>query len=509
MRAKGISVQQVILGLALLAALCWNLVHASEINNLQVSVGATGTRAEIALDAQVEYRILSLSNPDRLVVDLPGVDPVRGLKLPAAAGLVKDVRTGHPVPGTTRIVFDLGAPVVALKPHFEPGAAGTRLVLEWPGDNAADPIAQIAAAAASVPVGTTNPALPGASVPPASPPPDPAIASAAATSRLVAAATAAPPTTSPSTPSAPVPSVAATVPPPTAQQAPGTVATGVPTRIATGVPTPVNGSQVPADAPGVAPPSPLARRSGMRPLIVAIDPGHGGQDPGAIGQSGRREKDVTLAVGRELARQINATPGLKAYMTRDKDVFIPLNRRAQLARAAKADIFVSIHADAAENRSATGASVYVLSLKGASSQRARWLADKENSADLIGGRMPQSGNTLASVLLDLTQSGHMKASEDAARHVLDSLGDVGNTRRVERANFAVLRTADMPSMLVETAYISNPTEERLLTDPAYQRKLATAILRGVDTYFLRQPPPGTMYAARASAKADSGAGGSP
>ncbi|HZW17513.1 MAG TPA: N-acetylmuramoyl-L-alanine amidase, partial [Luteimonas sp.] len=236
---------------------------------------------------------------------------------------------------------------------------------------------------------------------------------------------------------------------------------------------------------------------------------HGGQDPGAIGKSGRREKDVTLAVARELARQVNATPGLKAYLTRDKDVFIPLNRRAQLARAAKADIFVSIHADAAENRSASGASVYVLSLKGASSQRARWLADKENAADLIGGRMPQAGNTLASVLLDLTQSGHMKASEDAARHVLDSLGTVGNTRRVERANFAVLRTSDMPAMLVETAYISNPTEERLLTDPAYQRKLAGAILRGVDTYFLRQPPPGTLYAARASAQAESGAGGSP
>ncbi|MGN7725466.1 N-acetylmuramoyl-L-alanine amidase [Luteimonas sp. 22616] len=512
MRAKGISVQQVILGLALLAALCWNLAHASEINNLQVSVGATGTRAEIALDAQVEYRILSLSNPDRLVVDLPGVDPVRGLKLPAAAGLVKDVRTGHPVPGTTRIVFDLHAPVVALKPHFEPAAGGTRLVLEWPGDNTGDPIARIAAATASVPVAATNAAPPtGASAQPASPPPpDPAIASAAATSRLVAAATTAPSTPLLSTPPAPAPSGAVPAQPPTVQQAPGTVATGVPTRIATGVPTPVTGaSQVPADAPGVAPPPPLARRSGMRPLIVAIDPGHGGQDPGAIGKSGRREKDVTLAVGRELARQINATPGLKAYMTRDKDVFIPLNRRAQLARAAKADIFVSIHADAAENRSASGASVYVLSLKGASSQRARWLADKENSADLIGGRMPQSGNTLASVLLDLTQSGHMKASEDAARHVLDSLGDVGNTRRVERANFAVLRTADMPSMLVETAYISNPTEERLLTDPAYQRKLATAILRGVDTYFLRQPPPGTLYAARASAQADSGAGGSP
>jgi N-acetylmuramoyl-L-alanine amidase len=291
-------------------------------------------------------------------------------------------------------------------------------------------------------------------------------------------------------------------------QASGTIATGIPTRVATGEPAPVTNQPAPADAPGT-PLSPLlSRRGGMRPLIVAIDPGHGGQDPGAIGLTGRREKDVTLAIGRELARQINATPGLRAYMTRDKDVFIPLPRRAQLARAAKADIFVSIHADAAENRSATGSSVYVLSLKGASSQRARWLANKENAADLIGGRMPQAGNTLASVLLDLTQSGHMKASEDAAHHVLDSLGDVGNARRVERANFAVLRTSDMPAMLVETAYISNPAEERLLTDPSYQRRLAGAILRGVDTYFLRQPPPGTTYAARASAAGGgTGAGG--
>ncbi|MDN5780756.1 MAG: N-acetylmuramoyl-L-alanine amidase [Luteimonas sp.] len=511
MRAKGISVQQLILGLALLAALCWNLAHASEINSLRVTANATGTRAEIGLETQVEYRILTLSNPDRLVVDLPGVDPVRGLKLPPDAGLVKDVRTGHPVPGTTRIVFDLRAPVVALKPRFESGAGGTRLVLEWPGDSGGDPIARIAAATASVPVATATASAdtarqPASTVQATRPPPDPAIASAAATSRLVAATTVAAPASMPS--SAPSAPDAAQLP--TVSQASGTIATGVPTRVATGVPAPVaQPKQVPAEVPALAPP-PLARRSGMRPLVVAIDPGHGGQDPGAIGKSGRREKDVTLAVGRELARIVNATPGLKAYLTRDKDVFIPLNRRAQLARAAKADIFVSIHADAAENRSASGASVYVLSLKGASSQRARWLADKENAADLIGGRMPQSGNTLASVLLDLTQSGHMKASEDAARHVLDSLGDVGNTRRVERANFAVLRTADMPSMLVETAYISNPTEERLLTDPSYQRKLAKAILRGVDTYFLRQPPPGTMYAARASAEqADSGAGGSP
>jgi N-acetylmuramoyl-L-alanine amidase len=301
---------------------------------------------------------------------------------------------------------------------------------------------------------------------------------------------------------------------PAVQQAPGTVATGVPTRIATGVPTRVAGAQVPADAPGVAPPPPLARRSGMRPLVVAIDPGHGGQDPGAIGKNGRREKDVTLAVGRELARQINATPGLTAYMTRDKDVFIPLNRRAQLARAAKADIFVSIHADAAENRSASGASVYVLSLKGASSQRARWLADKENSADLVGGvRLQEADNTLTSVLLDLTQSGHMKASEDAAGQVLDGLKRVGANHKpnIERANFAVLRTSDMPAMLVETAFISNPDEEKRLNDPSHQRKLARAVLDGVNTYFTRQPPPGTLYAARADAQpvAMGGGGGSP
>ena len=529
MRTKGISVQQLLLGLALLAGLCWNLAHASEINHLRVETGATGTRAEIGVDREVAYTLISLANPDRLVIDLPGVEVGRGLKLPTAAGLVKAIRTGHPVPGTTRIVFDLAAPVVALKPRFEQGPGGARLVLEWPGDNSPgeqqrgdnhrdDPIARIAAATQSV----TQPSsvTPPSSVAPPPAQPDPALASAAATSRLVASAIQQPQASAPPSPTP------ARVPGPPPQPSTsgtgigtGTITTGVPTRVATGVPAQIANPQIPTpttrgiEAQATKAPPSLAWRPGMRPLIVAIDPGHGGQDPGAIGLSGKREKDVTLAVGRELARQINATPGLKAYMTRDQDVFIPLPRRAQLARAAKADIFVSIHADAAENRSAKGSSVYVLSLRGASSQRARWLADKENSADLIGGRVPSGGNTLASVLLDLTQSGHMKASEDAAHHVLNSLGDVGSTRRVERANFAVLRTADMPSMLVETAYISNPAEERLLVDPTYQRRLAAAILGGVDAYFMRQPPPGTLYSARAdardssSANAGTGAGG--
>ncbi|MEI2455776.1 MULTISPECIES: N-acetylmuramoyl-L-alanine amidase [Lysobacter] len=575
MRVKGATVQKFLLGLALLAALAWNLAHASEIKGLELRNGATGTRAEIALDGAGQYKVLSLKGPDRLVVDLPASHLSKAFKLPAAAGIVKAVRTGEPQPGTARIVFDLAQPVAALKPRIEQGAGGSRLVLEWPGDGNETTAAAPKPAAASVATTATPPPKPAAPSPMVAAPavatapapaaePDPALASNAATSKLISELAArngaAPAANAPSVAGNPPPvthapsAIATALPaanpihaaarPATAQPAPTptpaqraasqavfeqaaqapvptTVATGVPTRIATGVPTPMPGAAAAAPAPVETAPPPGAvktlkdvmRGRGMRPLIIAIDPGHGGQDPGAIGLAGKREKDVTLAIGRELARQINATPGLKAYMTRDTDVFIPLPRRAQLARHAKADMFISIHADAAENRSANGSSVYVLSLKGASSQRARWLADKENASDLIGGaRLPQSDNTLTSVLLDLTQSGHMKASEDAAGHVLDGLRQLGRNHKpnIERANFAVLRTSDMPAMLVETNFISNPEEERRLTDPAHQRALARAVLDGVNTYFTRQPPPGTMYAARAEAQQGGfGGGGSP
>lgn len=289
--------------------------------------------------------------------------------------------------------------------------------------------------------------------------------------------------------------------------------------VATAVPATPSPPVVVADAADQPALPPLRLQPGMRPLVVAIDAGHGGQDPGAHGLNGTREKDVTLAIARELARQVNATPGLRAYLTRDSDVFIPLNYRARRASENRADIFISIHADAAENRGARGSSVYILSTRGASSQRARWLADSENAADIIGGsRVRTAGDTLTSVLLDLTQSGNMKASEDAAGHVLDGLKRVGNNHKsnIERANFAVLRTSDkMPAMLVETAFISNPDEERQLADPAFQRTLARAILGGIDAYFTRQPPPGTLYAARAqaaqSARVDTSSrgGGSP
>ena len=217
---------------------------------------------------------------------------------------------------------------------------------------------------------------------------------------------------------------------------------------------------------------------------------------------------MTLAIARELARQVNATPGYKAVLTRDADFFIPLNERARLAKRAGADMFVSIHADAAENRNARGSSVYVLSLKGASSQRARWLADKENAADLIGGVRVEPGNTLASVLLDLTQSGNLKASEDVAGQVLTGLARLGPNHKstVERANFAVLRTSDIPAMLVETAFISNPDEERRLSDPAQQAAIARAVFGGINGYFVRTPPPGTMLAALAGSDAVAGSG---
>ncbi len=483
MRVKGIRFEQLLLAAMLLAALCWNLANASEIRQLRVETGATGTRAEFLLDREGGYKLIGLRNPDRLVVDFPESRLGRGLSLPKAAGVVKAVRSGQPEPGTVRIVFDLASSVAVLKPRIEQSADGPRLVLEWPGDGVAD--VQPAPKAADAPAPVRDPIA--------------EIAKAAATN---------------------APAVAAagdkTEQSATVSQLPGTVATGVPTRIATGKPEPVV-SAAAADEPVANPPR-RPMQAGMRPLVIAIDAGHGGQDPGAHGLNGTREKDVTLAIARELARQINATQGMKAFLTRDTDVFIPLGQRARRASANKADIFLSIHADAAENRNARGSSVYVLSTRGASSQRARWLADKENAADVIGGeRVRVVDNTLKSVLLDLTQSGNMKASEDAASHVLGGLKRVGNNHKpeIERANFAVLRTSDkMPAMLVETAFISNPDEEKRLIDRDFQRTLATAILDGIDDYFSRQPPPGTLYAARAQARQDGGvasvgAGGSP
>ncbi|MBN8726837.1 MAG: N-acetylmuramoyl-L-alanine amidase [Xanthomonadales bacterium] len=234
-----------------------------------------------------------------------------------------------------------------------------------------------------------------------------------------------------------------------------------------------------------------------RDIVIAIDAGHGGKDPGSIGASGTHEKRITLAVARELKALVDRTPGMTGVLTRDGDYFIPLEQRYAKARAAKADLFISIHADAFTNADARGSSVWVLSPRGATSEAARWLADRENRADLVGGvTLDDKDDTLAKVLLDLSQGATMGASNAVAEHVLSALGRIGPTHRsyVERANFVVLRSPDVPSILVETAFITNPAEEARLKTPAHREKLAAAILDGVRNHFRASPPPGSLFA---------------
>lgn len=239
----------------------------------------------------------------------------------------------------------------------------------------------------------------------------------------------------------------------------------------------------------------------QRQVVVAVDAGHGGKDQGAHGPNGVLEKDVTLAVARVLAAQINRQPGMKAILTRDGDYFIPLKQRYEIARQNQADLFVAVHADSYPGSDAKGASVWVLSPRGKSSVAAQMLADRENSSDLIGGvSLAAENDGLASVLLDMQQGWAVQASETVAQNVLNALSTIGPTHRgyVEHANFVVLRSPDVPSILVETAFISNPTEERKLRDPAHQQQLATAIMDGVKGYFMSSPPPGTWFAMEAA-----------
>ena len=243
---------------------------------------------------------------------------------------------------------------------------------------------------------------------------------------------------------------------------------------------------------------------GERKVVVAIDAGHGGKDPGAHGPDGTLEKNVTLAVARDLAAQINKQPGMKAVLTRNGDYYIPLKRRYEIARADKADLFVSIHADSYTSSDARGSSVWVLSSRGKSSVAARLLADRENSSDLIGGvSLAAENDSLASVLLDMQQGWAVQASDAVANNVLKALAQLGPTHRdhIEHANFVVLRSPDVPSILVETAFISNPTEERKLRNPGHQHALAEAVMGGVKDYFENSPPPGTWFAAQAVRRA--------
>jgi len=267
-------------------------------------------------------------------------------------------------------------------------------------------------------------------------------------------------------------------------------------------------SNPPEDAPQIEP-WPLEDRSKRqrrgsgksithRLVTVVIDAGHGGEDPGAKGRRGSHEKDVTLSIAKRLRKLVDAEPNMRAVMTRDGDYFVPLHMRVDKARRAKADLFISIHADAYILPHARGASVFALSERGATSAAASWLAKRENDADLIGGvNLDVKDRYLAQTLLDLSQTATISDSLKLGRVVLDELGDINSLHKehVEQAGFAVLKSPDVPSILVETAFISNPAEEKKLNSGAYQDKIARALLSGIKRYFAEHPPSrGTLAA---------------
>lgn len=241
----------------------------------------------------------------------------------------------------------------------------------------------------------------------------------------------------------------------------------------------------------------LPKPGKLRDIVIAIDAGHGGKDPGASGHRGTLEKHVALAIARELARLIKKERGMRPVLIRDGDYYIGLRERIEKAREHKADLFISIHADAFHEKHAHGSSVYALSLRGASSEAAQWLANRENASELIGGvSLGDKDDIVASVLLDLSQTATIQASLDVGAEVLNELGQHNKLHRshVQQAGFMVLKSPDIPSILIETAFISNPNEERKLTDSRHQVKMADAILRGVKRYFSRKPPLGTLLA---------------
>jgi N-acetylmuramoyl-L-alanine amidase len=447
---------------------------AADLQDLRVVDDGSGTQAVLNIQGASDYKLFTLQNPDRLVVDLSKTSLSSGFRLPAANGAVLGVRTGKPSPDTLRIVFDLGG-VVTTKSHIERDGASNKLVVD------------------------ISPLRSGATMAKAEPLPEPT---------LQAKVEQAPEQPRQADLMSVVPTVAATVAAASTPSAPVAPVEAPKFTVATVPATPVATSPVvttPAKPPAKTIQDVIG--SGQRKLVVAIDAGHGGKDPGAHGPSGVNEKVVTLAVARELARLINADPGMRAVLIRDNDTFVPLTQRYMRARSAQADLFISIHADASPNKGANGASVYVLSTRGATSQAARWLADQENAADLVGGvSLDEKDHNLAAVLLDLSQSATMRASDDIASEVLGSLKNVGKAHKpsIERANFVVLRSPDVPSMLIETGFITNREEEKRLNDPGYRSRLAIAIAGGVRKYFMDQPPAGSWYASLRGDVAPSG-----
>ena len=405
------------------------------------------TRLTLESRKAIRYDMFTVNNPERLVIDLEDVelgDAINGLTRLVGNDdpYIASVRVGRFKPGVLRLVLDLKSEVkpqlFVLKPV---GEYGYRLVLDVYPAQPLDPLMAL---------------LEKPQAPPSKAASAPAIMAAETKS-------------------------------PTVKEQPDSIASFAEEKLESAE-KPTLGK---ADAQPQAAPARNIPELRARTLIIAIDAGHGGEDPGARGRRGSREKNVTLAIARKVKALIDDTPNMRGVLIRDGDYFIPLVGRVAKARKVNSDLFVSIHADAFIKKTARGSSVFALSEHGATSAAARWLAKKENEADLIGGvNIAVKDPYLARTLLDLSQTATINDSMKLAKHVLSELGDINDLHRgqVEQAGFAVLKSPDIPSILVETAFISNPSEERRLNDENYQMKIANAILNGIKRYFAQNPP---------------------
>ncbi|MES2247121.1 MAG: N-acetylmuramoyl-L-alanine amidase [Pseudomonadota bacterium] len=470
------------------------IARGASILAVRVWPAADYTRVTIESDARLNSQQLVVGSPPRLAVDIEGIDlntELRDLvgKIKPGDPYINGLRIGQNAPKVVRIVFDLKQTVRPQVFSLAPVAAYKhRLVLDLYPEQAIDPMEALIAerlrdapkngsSTATAPsngpvVATAPPAAPSpapAPVRPAMPPVDPL-------GDLMAQQAARP------APSGPAPALP-----------PGGMPLPLPP-----APPPVVAAAPPPARP-VTPPGPPPRATASRTdriIIVALDPGHGGEDPGAIGPNGTREKDIVLQVAHRLRDRINAASvngsPMRAFLTRDADFFVPLGVRVQKARRVQADLFVSIHADAFTTPAARGASVFALSQSGASSSAARWLANKENDADKVGG--VNVGNHEAQVqraLLDMSTTAQINDSLKLGGAMLGEIKGIGarlHKAQVEQAGFAVLKAPDIPSVLVETAFISNPEEEANLRRADYQENLADALMRGIQRYFAQNPP---------------------
>lgn len=414
-------------GCLVLAMLVTPVATAAELRDLRLWESPESTRVVFDLEGNIQHKIFTLENPHRVVVDIAGISGKAMKKINAVPGLgiVERLRSGPRGDGL-RVVLDVKGSVFANSFELLPNDEyGHRLVVDISNPE---------------PVHVQH---------------DP----------IAAIAAAAPPM-----PAAP----AVSAPAPVAQSAAPAVA-----------PAPAVVAQAPA---AISAPSAALRD---KPIVITIDAGHGGEDPGAKGKTGLREKDVALSVSRKLARLINNTPGMKAVLTRDGDYYLGLRERVNVARKHQSDLFVSVHCNAFTKSHLRGTAVYVLSDRGATNEHARWLAHKENSADMVGGvGLHGKDNELAAVLIDLSQGATMEASFDVGSRILSSMGKINRLQKddIQQAGFAVLKAPDIPSVLVETAFITNAAEEKLLGSTQFQDDLAKQIFEGISGYFQSYRP---------------------